>query len=181
MRVRVRSEAVEHGLDQLLANARRGDRPAFARFIEATEAEMSAFCARIVGPADRDDAVQETYLALWRALPSFRGDSSARTFLYVIARRTALRIATRSRRWRELAEQAPDPQQPVGVGVAYELADALARLDPDRRMALLLTGVAGLTYEEAAAVCGVPIGTIRSRIARAREQLTRTMIEQEAG
>ncbi len=171
---------VEDELDRLLAEARQGSRSAFANLIRATNREVHGFCARIAGPAEADDATQETYLALWRALPSFRGESSARTFLFVIARRTALRLARRRHRWSELAESAPPPRSAPSAELGYELEEALASLDTDRRMALVLTGIVGLSYAEAAEVCGVPIGTIRSRVARAREQMSRESSEREA-
>jgi RNA polymerase sigma-70 factor (ECF subfamily) len=154
-----------------LQAARRGDRGAYAAFIGATQAELAGFCARIAG-ADSEDAVQETYLALWRALPSFRGDSSARTYLYAIARRVATRVSSRRRRW-DQAAAAPRGVVAVedhGYG-AVDLQEALRSLDVERRTALLLTGVLGFSYAEAAEICNCAVGTIRSRVARAREQL----------
>lgn len=88
---------VDGELEVLLAEARRGNRAAFARFVRATNAEVWSFCARVAGRDEADDAAQETYVGLWRSLPSFRGQCSARTWLFQIARRTAWR----SRRRRE--------------------------------------------------------------------------------
>lgn len=158
-------------LTWLLMEARGGSRWALATFVRDTQPELWRFCAHLIGPDDADDATQETYLAAWRSLPSYRGDASARTWLFVIARRSALRVARRRRRWTELAEGVPAPaplQDPVAT---CELSGLLRALDADRRAALVLTQIIGLSYAEAAEVCECPVGTIRSRVARAREDL----------
>jgi RNA polymerase sigma-70 factor, ECF subfamily len=158
-------------LSDLAVRAKNGDELALAAFVRATQAPIWRFCAHLVGTDDADDATQETFLAAWRALPSFRGDASARTWLFVIARRSADRVARRRRRWLELAERAPGPARSAHPEASLALEEMLANLDADRRMALVLTQVVGLSYAEAAAVCECPIGTIRSRVARAREDL----------
>lgn len=162
-------------LTALLLEARRGDRAALEEFVRRTEPEIRRFCARIVGEREADDATQETYVAAWRALAAFRHESSARTWLYAIARRTASRCGRRSERWSELAAR-PD-RAGAGGDVAHdgssrlELDDLLGVLDVDRRTALVLTQVIGFSYAEAAEICACAIGTIRSRVARARADL----------
>jgi len=158
-------------LTRLLLEARAGDTAALSRFIAETQPAIWRFCAHLVGPDSADDATQETYLAAWRALPGWRGDSSARTWLFVIARRSAERVSRRGRRWRELASGAPLPRPSHDPGAASELADLLGHLDADRRSAIVLTQVLGFSYAEAAEICQCVVGTIRSRVARAREQL----------
>jgi len=161
------------GLSELLLRARDGDDAALADFVQAMHPPIRRFCAYLVGQDDADDATQETFLAAWRALPAYRADASAKTWLFVIARRNADRVARRRGRWFELAKGAPGPApapHPETAGLPYEL---LSDLEPDRRMPLVLTQVIGLSYAEAAAVCECPIGTIRSRVARAREELLR--------
>lgn len=155
--------------------ARGGDPTAQAAFVRLTQAEVWRFVAALLHPDDADDLTQETYLRAFRALPSFEGRSSARTWLLGIARRACadhLRTVVRRRRLDErLAAQAhtehpyPDPAGHLGA------ADLLRRLPADRREAFVLTQVLGLSYAEAAAVAGVPVGTIRSRVARARNDL----------
>jgi RNA polymerase sigma-70 factor (ECF subfamily) len=156
---------------RLLLEARDGSRRALAEFVRGTQPAVWRFCAHLVGRDDADDATQETYIAAWRALPSYRGEASARTWLFVIARRSAERVARRRRRWLELADQAPGPSVPTRPDSAGEIDDLLGSLDLERRTALVLTQVVGLSYVEAAAVCECAVGTIRSRVARAREQL----------
>jgi RNA polymerase sigma-70 factor (ECF subfamily) len=155
--------------------ARDGDPVAQGAFVRATQAEVWRFAAALVDRDTADDLTQETYLRAFRALPAFEGRSSARTWLLGIARRACadhLRSVIRRRRLDErLAAQAhrdhpyPDPAAHLGA------ADLLRRLPTERRGAFVLTQVLGLSYAEAAAVEGVPVGTIRSRVARARAEL----------
>ncbi|HEY5272412.1 MAG TPA: sigma-70 family RNA polymerase sigma factor [Acidimicrobiales bacterium] len=166
-------------LSRLLIKARDGDRRALAAFVRRTQPAIWRFCAHVVGPSDADDATQETYLAAWRALPSYRGEASARTWLFVIARRSADRVGRRHRRWRELADHLPAPSPASQPGLAMELEDGLSRLDSDRRVALVLTQVIGLSYKEAAEVCECAVGTIRSRVARARDELLEHLARSE--
>jgi RNA polymerase sigma-70 factor (ECF subfamily) len=158
-------------LSGLLLRARDGDPQALTDFVRATQAQVWRFCAHLVGPDDADEAVQETYVALWQAVPSFRGEASAWTWLFAIARRVAGRVSRRSNRWRELADQVQAAAPPPHPETAREPDELLSLLDLDRRTALVLTQVLGLSYAEAAVVCDCPIGTIRSRVARAREEL----------
>jgi RNA polymerase sigma-70 factor, ECF subfamily len=156
--------------------ARDGDPIAAAAFIRATQAEIWRFVAALVDPATADDLTQETYLRAFRALPGFEGRSTARTWLFGIARRVCadhIRAAVRRRRLLGRAAAL----EPTGEGhyedPAGELAAAelLAKLSPGQREAFVLTQLLGLSYEEAAASLRVPIGTVRSRVARARSEL----------
>jgi RNA polymerase sigma-70 factor (ECF subfamily) len=156
-------------LTRLALAAGAGDRAALATLVARTQADVWRLCRHMGGRADADDLTQEVYARALAALPRFRGDSSVRTWLLVIARRTvadAIRRAARARR-----RPAP-PEELVPDHASAVVLDArLGELDPDRRAAFVLTQLLGLAYSEAAAVCGVPVGTIRSRVARAREQL----------
>ncbi len=158
-------------MSQLLVEARAGSEVALATFIRSSQPEIWRFCAHLVGSTHADDATQETYLEAWRALPSFRGESSARTWLFVIARRTALRLGRRQLRLSELDRQSPRPPQAPDPESWTELDCLINQLDEDRRLAIILTQVLGLSYADAAVVSGCAIGTIRSRVARAREDL----------
>ncbi|MFG1672951.1 sigma-70 family RNA polymerase sigma factor [Micromonospora sp. NPDC049282] len=165
--------------------ARHGDLEAQAAFVRATQAEVWRFTAALVDPDSADDLTQETYLRALRALPGFEGRSSARTWLLGIARRTCadhLRTLVRRRRLDErLAAQAatdrphPDPAGQLGA------ADLVRRLPAERRSAFVLTQLLGLSYAEAADVEGVPVGTIRSRVARARDELVDAVGDSLAG
>jgi RNA polymerase sigma-70 factor (ECF subfamily) len=156
--------------------ARDGDPVAAAAFVRATQADLWRFVAALTEPAAADDLTQETYLRAFRALPAFQARASARTWLLGIARRTCadhIRAAVRGRRLLRRAatlaagERAPADHPSGGVG-ATEL---LNRLAPAQREAFVLTQLLGLSYEETARTLEVPIGTVRSRVARARGEL----------
>jgi RNA polymerase sigma-70 factor (ECF subfamily) len=158
-----------------LLRARQGDPVAEAAFVRATQAEVWRLCAALVDPGAADDLAQEAYLRAFRALPAFEARSTARTWLLGIARRTCadhLRFVVRRRRLEQrLAAEAVVATPPVQPADGYGSADLIASLPADRRSAFVLTQLLGLSYAEAAEVEGVPVGTIRSRVARARTDL----------
>ena len=113
-----------------------------------------------------------------RSLSRFRGDASARTWLLTIARNRCtdeLRARARRRRRDALAAEATPRWRDPDAGQELVVTDMLSRLPPERREAFVLTQMLGLSYEEAAEICACPIGTIRSRVARAREVLVDAM------
>jgi len=122
-----------------------------------------------------EDLTQETYARAFRSLPGFRAESTVRAWVLAIARRVAAdHIRSARSRPRVVRDLIPDDGHAVAPGDLAEsvaLHGLLDRLDPDRRMAFVLTQVVGLSYAEAAQVCACPVGTIRSRVARAREEL----------
>jgi RNA polymerase sigma-70 factor (ECF subfamily) len=160
-----------------------GDRVALASFVRRTQAEVWRLCAALSDRDAADDLTQETFLRAIPALVSFRGDASARTWLLSIARRTCADDVRRRTRTRRLVERvraeprAPATADPTGREELHELVRAL---EPGRREAFVLTQILGLDYAEAAEVCGCPIGTIRSRVARARGDLARAVDAAEA-
>lgn len=151
-----------------------GDRRAVERFVRASQGDVWRFCAHLVDHQAADDLTQDTFLRALTALPRFRGESSARTWLLTIARRTCADHLRRTQRRRRLTERVihenPVWLEPDASG-AVDVADLLRGLGDDQRTAMILTQVLGLAYDEAATVCDVPIGTIRSRVARARQAL----------
>lgn len=158
---------------RLLLAARDGDEVCFAAWVRQTQAEVWRLCAHLVDRRAADDVTQEVYVRAWRALPAFRGDASGRTWLLSIARRTcadAIRSTVRRRRLDALMGRST-VGRPPDEAEELTLADLIDRLNPDRRAAFALTQVLGLTYAEAADVCDCPVGTIRSRVARARADL----------
>lgn len=144
---------------------------ALSAWIRSSQAEVWRLCAQLVSREQADDVTQEVYLRAYRALPSFRGESSARTWLLAIARRTCADAVRDLRRRRRLSARIERPDTEIDPSRAVDVEALLAGLDPDRRTAFVLTQVLGLSYQEAAEICGCPVGTIRSRVARARSDL----------
>jgi RNA polymerase sigma-70 factor (ECF subfamily) len=159
-------------LSRLVAAAASGDRIALADVVSATQGDVWRLCAHLVDRASADDLTQETFLRALPAIARFRGESSLRTWLLQIARHTCADEIRRRRRGRALFDRLRGEQRPaVTSSGVVELDDLVARLDPDRRAAFVLTQVLGVSYAEAAEVCDCPVGTIRSRVARARADL----------
>jgi RNA polymerase sigma-70 factor (ECF subfamily) len=163
-------------LTVLALRARTGDAGAQAAFVRGTQAEVWRFTAALVDPGAADDLTQETYLRAFKALPGFEGRASVRTWLLGIARRTCADHLRQVVRRRKLENRLVEAAAVTGgfdtdaVGL-HGAADLVSRLPVERRSAFVLTQLLGLSYEEAAAVEDVPIGTIRSRVARARSEL----------
>jgi RNA polymerase sigma-70 factor, ECF subfamily len=164
-------------LTSLALAAGRGDRAALAGFVRQTQGGVWRLCAYLVDPAAADDLTQDTYLRAIPALRKFRGDAPARAWLLAIARRAcAAEISGRTRDRQLAARLATTPagtlgQPPAEPGALAAADELVAALEPDRRAAFVLTQMLGCSYAEAAVICGCPVGTIRSRVARAREDL----------
>ncbi len=140
--------------------------------MRATQGEIWRFCHGVLGPDGADDATQEIFIAAWRSVGTYRGDASARTWLFVIARRTLQREVRRLNLRRESEPLSPTLAM-ASRASAVEVREEVARLEPDRRVAFVLTQFIGMSYAEVAAICECPVGTIRSRVARARHDLVR--------
>jgi RNA polymerase sigma-70 factor (ECF subfamily) len=162
-------------LTRLALSARDGNRHALNVFVRRTQADVWRTCRHLGPPDSADDLTQDVYLRMVKSLASFRGDSSAKTWLLGIARHVAIdAVRSRQRRARFVTDltdacmaEAPDH--------SADFHDILLTLDHDQRSAFLLTQFIGLTYEETAMVCECAIGTVRSRVARARERLVAAM------
>lgn len=170
-------------ITDLALAAGAGDHTALPAFIRATQRDIYRFLSHLGTRDEAEDLTQETYLRALRALPSFAGRSSARTWLLAIARRVAAdqirQTRTRPRTtavedWDTVVAASP-AQRRSGFDEGVLLRELVAGLEPDRRDAFVLTQVLGLDYATTAEVCGCPVGTIRSRVARAREDLIRAM------
>ncbi len=170
----------EDPLRALAAAAAEGDDRATAELVRRTQPAVGQLCRALGSPGEHEDLVQETYLRALGALRGFRGQAPVRLWLLSIARRTCADHVRRRQRQRRLlhrvATQAVTEPTPASVPVD----DVLAALHPDRREAFVLTQFVGLSYEEAAGVVGCPIGTIRSRVARARADLIAALAPPDA-
>ncbi|MGW1375202.1 sigma-70 family RNA polymerase sigma factor [Streptomyces sp. NPDC002446] len=176
-------------LTALALAARGGDPDAVERFIRASHRDVWRFVAYLSGDANgADDLAQETCLRALTGLPRFAGRSSARTWLLSIARRVVVdrhrSAAARPRiadvdDWQAAAEHR-QPSGLPGFDDGLALGELLDALDGERREAFVLTQLVGMSYEDAAAVVGCPVGTVRSRVARARADLAGWLRSAEA-
>ena len=166
-------------LTKLLVSAQNGDRDALESFVAASQSDVWRLCRHLGDARDADDLTQETYERAIGSLHRYRAEGPARGWLLTIARRVCVDHTRRSIRRRRLDDDLRDEVAATGLGTLYRdgdaervvLDDLLSRLDDDRRAAFVLTQVLGLQYDEAAEVLGCPVGTIRSRVARARVDL----------
>ena len=158
-------------LGHLLYAAREGDNVAVAELVRRTQDRVVRLCMMLGSDGDTDDLVQETYIRALRSLAGFRGEARIEVWLLTIARRVCADHVRRRQRQRRLVDRIKqftvaqsDPDHDVDP-------DLLDVLDHDRREAFVLTQLVGLSYAEAAEVIDCPIGTVRSRVSRARTEL----------
>lgn len=158
----------------LAAAADPADRVRVAALVRATQPDVWRLCAVLADRDRADDLTQEVYVRVLKGIGGFRGETGAKPWLYAVVRAVVnddgRRLTRRSRLQRRIAgtgapQAAPDPAEEVAG------RDLLGRLSADRRTAFVLTQQLGLSYAEAAAALEVPVGTIRSRVARARMDL----------
>ena len=179
---------------RLIAECLGGQRDAFGDLVSRYQARLYNAALRLVqSPDDAADVVQDAFLSAFQALHTFKGDAEFFTWLYRIAFNTAISLKRKKRPAVSLethkSEAGIDPDDPseyVKPGAALErtederqLGDAIARLSPEHREVLLLKDIEGLKYEDIAELLGVPIGTIRSRLHRARLELRDLLVPLE--
>jgi RNA polymerase sigma-70 factor (ECF subfamily) len=174
------SQGPDEEITRLALAAKAGDQTAAAAFIRATQRDLLRFLGLLADARDVEDLGQETYLRAMRGLSRFDARSTARSWLFAIARNVAADHVRRAQRrprtslleaFNETARHHAGPAMDEAVAVR----DLLTALEPARREAFTLTQVLGLSYEEAAEICSCPVGTIRSRVSRAREDLVAAM------
>jgi RNA polymerase sigma-70 factor (ECF subfamily) len=190
-----KSEAENRPVDLLVEAFREGKAGAFDAIVRTHQDRVYAFCLRML--ADREDALdvaQEVFLSAYRNLAGFRGEASLSTWLLRIAANRSLnRIRQRATRAArevmsiEPQEDGDSPFQPPGreedrpdrMMESREtrkiLEAAIANLDEDSRMLVLLSDVEGLSYEELSEAVGIPLGTVKSRLHRARMALRKML------
>ncbi|WP_406121152.1 sigma-70 family RNA polymerase sigma factor [Streptomyces sp. NBC_00989] len=174
------TESSDESLTNWALAARHGDSVAVDHLVRALHRDVLRYVSHLCAdPQAVDDLAQDTFLRALGSLHRFEGRSSARTWLLSIARRAVIdsyrRAATRPRLsdvqdW-QLAVELAQPRGLPGFDDGVALLDLLAVLPDERREAFLLTQLLGLPYEEAAEFADCPVGTVRSRVARARATL----------
>jgi RNA polymerase sigma-70 factor (ECF subfamily) len=180
----------EKNVDQaLVERVQSGDTRAFDLLVQKYQNRIAKLIARFVrNPADVQDVAQEAFIKAYRALPNFRGESAFYTWLYRIAINTAKNHLVAAGRkspsyavdvqevekydaseW--LKEYATPERELLADEIQVTVNSALEGLPPDLREAITLREIEGLSYEDIAQVMDCPIGTVRSRIFRAREAI----------
>ncbi|MGD9842682.1 MAG: RNA polymerase sigma factor RpoE [Steroidobacteraceae bacterium] len=185
--------SAEYSDDKLVEMVQRGDQAAFNLLVLKYQHRVLKLVNRYVrDPAEAEDIAQETFIKAYRALPSFRGESAFYTWLYRIAANTAKNVLVSSRRRmvdHNLDLQDPDDyaaqsllkdsDTPEGMLLTEEIratvSEAMQQLPDDLREAITLRELEGLSYEEIAEVMDCPVGTVRSRIFRAREAIDKKL------
>lgn len=176
---------------QLVERAQRGDKRAFELLVAKYQRKLGRLLSRFIrDPAELEDVAQEAFIKAYRALPSFRGESAFYTWLYRIGINTAKNhlVATGRRApvsadlgggddedGPELDERVPDHHTPetelMNRQIVETVNKAMEQLPDELRVAITLRELEGLSYEDIAAAMDCPIGTVRSRIFRAREAI----------
>jgi RNA polymerase sigma-70 factor (ECF subfamily) len=175
---------------QLVERAQRGDKRAFDLLVTKYQRKLGRLLSRFIrDPAEVEDVAQEAFIKAYRALPSFRGDSAFYTWLYRIGINTAknylVALGRRAPTVTEFdadeaesfedGEQLRDINTPESMLMSKEIGStvnaAMEDLPEDLRTAITLREIEGLSYEEIASIMNCPIGTVRSRIFRAREAI----------
>lgn len=175
---------------QLVERAQRGDKRAFELLVEKYQRKLARLLSRLIrDPGEVEDVAQEAFIKAYRALPSFRGDSAFYTWLYRIGINTAknylVAMGRRAPTSTEVEAEAAEGQEggellrdintPESVLLSKEIGDtvnaAIESLPEELRSAIQLRELEGMSYEEIAKLMDCPIGTVRSRIFRAREAI----------
>ena len=175
---------------QLVARAQRGDKRAFELLVEKYQRKLGRLLPRFIrDPAEVEDVTQEAFIKAYRALPAFRGDSAFYTWLYRIGINTAknylmamgrraptsTEVEAEEAEGFEEGEQLRDINTPESVLLSNEIAETVNRtieaLPEELRRAIQMREIEGMSYEDIAQAMDCPIGTVRSRIFRAREAI----------
>jgi RNA polymerase sigma-70 factor (ECF subfamily) len=164
-----------------LRRAREGDLGAFEDLVRVYQGDLWRFAYHFTRDrALAEDVTQEAFLRAYRFLPTFRGDSKFTSWLFRIARNCAM-DAIRSRK-SYLAKEPPPPIGPTDAETRVELQAALAAVSDDHREPFILIEVFGLSYQEAADVLNVRVGTVKSRMHRARHAMMAALaVEEDTG
>ena len=175
---------------QLLALSQERDEGAFAEFVRRHADGVHRWMARAVGEQDADDLTQEVFFKAYRGLGRFRGEAPPRAWLAAIADNVIKNRYRALGRFRRIFAPAPvedpppdptapseGPEESARAGESRRfVAEALKRLPAEYRMPVVLRDLEEWSYEEIAASLGVPLGTVKSRIARGRERLKAILV-----
>ena len=174
-----------------IAAAQKGDQDAFAQLVKRYEQRVLALTTRMCSnAADAEEAAQEAFLSAWQGLPFFRGDASFSTWLYRLASNACVDLLRREGRHRgslslddedaaiDLPDHALSPHDEAERSeLRRQIEDGLRTLPPEYRQVLLLREVHQLSYGEISQILSLDLGTVKSRINRARKRLRKILLE----
>ena len=181
---------------ELVTRAKAGDSDAFGQLLEENQDRVYSLALRMVNnPEDAADLAQEAFLSAWRNLESFQGEAAFSTWLYRLTTNLCIDFLRKEKRKRsagtvlylddteeeegsiDLPDYSADPHRQLEqTEVREHLAAAMAALSPEHRKILSLREVSGLSYQEIADILDVEEGTVKSRIARARNALRKKLL-----
>lgn len=173
---------VDHLTRTALA-ARDGDRVALEGFLRLVQADVWRLCRYMVDGQSADDLTQDALVKVVGSMHRITAEHNVRGWVLGIARHTCLDEIRRRQRRRRLHSDYENtrPSAVTDLDSGVEVQDLVQRLDTERRDAFVLTQLVGLSYEETAAICECPVGTVRSRVARARMDLQALIDTNDAG
>lgn len=189
-----------HAVDerQLIQRFQRGDQSAAEAIFRRYHPMVHGLATRMLGSGgDVEDAVQEVFIRAFRGLKTFRGESALKTWLYRVATNVCLTYAERAKRQQVVesldaplgeegsetrgsllaSDDRPPEEALLGQELGSQIQAALDQLSPEFRAVLILRDLEGLSYEEVAATTGANLGTVKSRLARARAQAMKWLKE----
>ena len=181
--------------EELVKRAKKGDQDAFERLVLDNQNKVYSLCVRMTGSREEGaDLAQEAFLKAWQGLKSFQGDSSFSTWVYRLAANVCIDHLRRQRRrqnidsgaslddedsgWTEPADWNQDPQRTLEVSErSRALARGLEKLPDHQRQVLVMRELSGLSYQEIGEKLDLDLGTVKSRLARARLALRKILLE----
>ena len=177
-------------MDELrtVAQAKQGDADAFALLVQTYETSVYRLALRMCGNAhDAEEVAQEAFMAAWKGLPSFRGESKFSSWLYQLTTNEAINFLRKEKRHRAVTP-LEDEMEPATGDTAQQAAEAkelqqalqqaLDALTPEHRQIFLLRQMRQLSYEEIGRLLGLESGTVKSRLNRAKKQLRQILLQQ---
>ena len=177
-------------MDELrtVARAKQGDADAFALLVQTYETSVYRLALRMCGNAhDAEEVAQEAFMAAWKGLPSFRGESKFSSWLYQLTTNEAINFLRKEKRHRA-ATPLEDEIEPATGDTAHQAAEtkelrqalqqALEALTAEHRQIFLLRQMRQLSYEEIGQLLGLESGTVKSRLNRAKKQLRQNLLQQ---
>lgn len=178
-------------MDKLVRAAANGDEEAFAQLVRLHENKVYHLALRLCGsPEDAMDVAQDAFLAAWRGLPNFRGEAGFSTWLYRLVNNAAIDHLRKTKKQQsdvsldddegrlELPDGGPGPQETAEGGeLRTAVAAGLDLLGDDHRQVLVLREIQQLSYDEISDALGLDLGTVKSRLSRARSALRKILLQ----